>query len=744
MTTMAENVIAVGTDNRPSMLEKSMYNSWKSCMKLYIRGKEHGKDLLNSVLYEPFQYGTVIEDGITRLRTYKEITDKEKIRDEFLQKKFGIESSYLWKALNCHCKNVNLEWSKFVTDVKLARDMHESNFDQLYAYLRQHDVHANEVPPIHAPVINSPPVVPQQAYQAPAVQQKPQAVFPQLDSGLVVPSFLPGDDPIASLNKAMTFISTSISSRNRSKSIANSLGGTRNTGTNVANQTRVIRCYNCRGEGHMARQCTHPKRLRNYEWFKEKMLLTDDLDAFDSDRDEASSARAVLMANLSSYDSDVLSKENAMIMSIIDEMSNQVSKCNAVNLKNNTMDESLTAKLERYEEQIKNFEERQKVDLTDREKYIDSQMQEMIVNRNAKFAAFENKIHTLKLRLSKNMEDDNKIFTTTMDVLKKETKEKEDKYIEEILIISQDLIHTVVNSYVAIVDYVNMEKSYLDEYNKCLELKAELSKKNEMVEKANALEFKEFFKINNLKAQLEGKDTSISNLKKHIANLKGKVIADCSKFLNDSRVTAHGMYKLDLQPLSSTLRKNKEVHEDYLKVTKEHADTLRRIVEQDRDLEPSDNELDYADQIRSLLLPPASQLTKQLAARRNQERVKSILLLAIPEEYFSSFTCCKMLNHTGEDINQKFLRSLPSLWNQIALITRNKPDIMILILIDLYNNLRVYEDEYEKVFSTASEDFGVSTASGINQVPSTPRAHGVAYSFLAQPTTSPQLENEDF
>ncbi|GKA03451.1 ribonuclease H-like domain-containing protein [Tanacetum coccineum] len=46
--------------------------------------------------------------------------------------------------------------------------------------------------------------------------------------------------------------------------------------------------------------------------------------------------------------------------------------------------------------------------------------------------------------------------------------------------------------------------------------------------------------------------------------------------------------------------------------------------------------------------------------------------------------------------------------------------------------------------STASGDFGVSIAGGINQVPSNPCAHDVAYSFLAQPTTSPQLENEDF
>ncbi|GJZ88662.1 hypothetical protein Tco_0660444 [Tanacetum coccineum] len=46
--------------------------------------------------------------------------------------------------------------------------------------------------------------------------------------------------------------------------------------------------------------------------------------------------------------------------------------------------------------------------------------------------------------------------------------------------------------------------------------------------------------------------------------------------------------------------------------------------------------------------------------------------------------------------------------------------------------------------STASGDFGVSTAGGISQVSSTLCAHDVACSFFAQPTTSPQLENEDF
>ncbi|GKA95126.1 putative ribonuclease H-like domain-containing protein [Tanacetum coccineum] len=102
-----------------------------------------------------------------------------------------------------------------------------------------------------------------------------------------------------------------------------------------------------------------------------------------------------------------------------------------------------------------------------------------------------------------------------------------------------------------------------------------------------------------------------------------------------------------------------------------------------------------------------------------------------------------------EDINQKFLRSLPPSWNQIALIMRNKPDIDEIDIDDLYNNLRVYEDEMKRSssststsqnlaflssentsstneVSTASGDFRVSTTGGISQVSTTLCAHDVA------------------
>ncbi|GJW17694.1 retrotransposon protein, putative, ty1-copia subclass [Tanacetum coccineum] len=45
------------------------------------------------------------------------------------------------KLLNSHPP----EWSKFVTNIKLVRDLHTTNIDQLHAYLGQHEFHANEV-----------------------------------------------------------------------------------------------------------------------------------------------------------------------------------------------------------------------------------------------------------------------------------------------------------------------------------------------------------------------------------------------------------------------------------------------------------------------------------------------------------------------------------------------------------------------------------------------------------------------
>ncbi|GKC19895.1 hypothetical protein Tco_1022045 [Tanacetum coccineum] len=133
MTTLAEHIIVVGDENRPPMLEKSMYDSWESRIRLFIKGKKHGRMMLDSIDNGLLVYPTAAKD----------IWDRVKM----LMK--GTELSYQ----ECKCILYNLfdtfahvlEWTKFVTDVKLAKHLYTTNYDQLYAYLSQHEQHANEV-----------------------------------------------------------------------------------------------------------------------------------------------------------------------------------------------------------------------------------------------------------------------------------------------------------------------------------------------------------------------------------------------------------------------------------------------------------------------------------------------------------------------------------------------------------------------------------------------------------------------
>nr|GEX84259.1 hypothetical protein [Tanacetum cinerariifolium] len=49
MASLADKAILSGADNRPPILEKDMYDSWKSRMKLYMLNRQHGRMILGSV-----------------------------------------------------------------------------------------------------------------------------------------------------------------------------------------------------------------------------------------------------------------------------------------------------------------------------------------------------------------------------------------------------------------------------------------------------------------------------------------------------------------------------------------------------------------------------------------------------------------------------------------------------------------------------------------------------------------------
>ncbi|GJT46450.1 hypothetical protein Tco_0955165 [Tanacetum coccineum] len=205
MATMAENVIAAGSETRPLVLEKGMYDSWKTWIILYIQGKENGEILKESIDNSPYQFKSerTVKDtnGVTDIRRpqrLKDLAGEDKLRydsdikeiwDRVKELMDGIEmtkqerefmlydefdkftsepgesiySYYLrysklindtnmipmsMTPMQINTKFVNhlqQEWGRFVTSAKQVRDLHSVTFDQLYAFFKHNEKDAKEV-----------------------------------------------------------------------------------------------------------------------------------------------------------------------------------------------------------------------------------------------------------------------------------------------------------------------------------------------------------------------------------------------------------------------------------------------------------------------------------------------------------------------------------------------------------------------------------------------------------------------
>ncbi|GKD52979.1 hypothetical protein Tco_1286366 [Tanacetum coccineum] len=78
--TLAEYMILSGADNRPPMLEKHLYDSWKSRMELYMQNREHERMILESVENGPLIWPTIEENGVIIIKKYDELSAVEKIQ----------------------------------------------------------------------------------------------------------------------------------------------------------------------------------------------------------------------------------------------------------------------------------------------------------------------------------------------------------------------------------------------------------------------------------------------------------------------------------------------------------------------------------------------------------------------------------------------------------------------------------------------------------------------------------------
>nr|GFB07349.1 hypothetical protein [Tanacetum cinerariifolium] len=80
MTTLVDKVITSGTDNRPPMLEKDMYDSWKIQMELYMMNRQHGRMILEFIENGPLPWPSIEENEVTRPKIYYELSATEAIQ----------------------------------------------------------------------------------------------------------------------------------------------------------------------------------------------------------------------------------------------------------------------------------------------------------------------------------------------------------------------------------------------------------------------------------------------------------------------------------------------------------------------------------------------------------------------------------------------------------------------------------------------------------------------------------------
>ncbi|GJV51258.1 retrovirus-related pol polyprotein from transposon TNT 1-94 [Tanacetum coccineum] len=361
MSNMSEDIQYAGSDTRPPMLNRTDFESWQQRIRLYCLGKENGENIMKSITEGSFQMGTMrdtlIEGGEGALhlgpehaRVFADLSAEQKdmykadiramnillqgseltkddresqLYDEFehfcqikgetihvyyvrftklINDMRNIKITMSRMQLNSKFVNNMLpEWSRFITEVKLNRGLKESNFDQLYAYLKQHEVHANEnkmmmerfIQPTNDPLAlvsnasvqntSTNNLIESLTNTLALLNQSFKAHLPQMNKQLRTSSNAKNNATVQDGRVVVQDVRGRYNANNqgrpfqrntaRGNVVAGNAGGQNKDGNVNLGQAKPIMCYNFKGIGHIARECPQPKRPQDSDYLKDNMLL---------------------------------------------------------------------------------------------------------------------------------------------------------------------------------------------------------------------------------------------------------------------------------------------------------------------------------------------------------------------------------------------------------------------------------------------------------------------------------------
>ncbi|GJR72097.1 hypothetical protein Tco_0084462 [Tanacetum coccineum] len=296
------------------------------------------------------------------------------------------------------------EWSKFVTDVNLVKDLHTTNFDQLHAYLEQHELHANEVCLMcerrNGKVLNEEEL---ELLADPVIVEGPVTQSVIAHNVAYQADYLDAyDSDYDKISIAKAVLMANLSSYG--PDVLFEVPYSENTNTDMLNQSVQEMSYS-----EPSYFVEHPENeihsVSNIISYSQYLIESQ---------------------NAAVQDTNSSAQQDALILSVFEQLSNQVTNCSKANKDNLIANESLSTELERYKERVKLLEERQNVDLSTCEKLI---IDDIIREKNAQFMNFEKEINNLKQTLSEQSKK-KELLTKTFNVFKNESKEKEAKNID--------------------------------------------------------------------------------------------------------------------------------------------------------------------------------------------------------------------------------------------------------------------------------------------------------------------------
>nr|GEX31711.1 hypothetical protein [Tanacetum cinerariifolium] len=343
------------------------------------------------------------------------------------------------------------EWGRFVTTVKLNRGLKESNYDQLYAYLKQHEVHANDNKIMLERFTQH--TVDPLALMSNVLPHQP---FPMdnLIKNLTNTLALFTQSYKTYLPQTNNQLRTSLNTRNQATVqdgkvvVQNVLGrqnkgqgniirgtcavGNRGAHNRVGNvnpgQARQIKCYNCNGIGHIENRVVLDEEQLLFIACGQDNVVDEDMDE-PPVQDLALNVDNVFQADeCDAFDSDDVVCE----LHEVHEMHDNVQPNGVVDSDAEYTSDSNMISYDQYENDnaepvVQNNVSSVPNDMSMIEQKIEEQLRIVITDRNIKEENLKKELHSVKMQINSTIKH-NKSMVEEVTSLKKDFKWKENKY----------------------------------------------------------------------------------------------------------------------------------------------------------------------------------------------------------------------------------------------------------------------------------------------------------------------------